>query len=181
MSSPVLTLREKSPAFEALIEMVSRSIHHLPAVDEGGTAVGVVTTTDLVRLENSNPVYLAADIGRQRTMAGVVDQARRIPRVLGQLVERDVSAAEVSRVVTALGDAVRRRVSHSPRPSWGTRPRPTPRSCSARSPVRRRRSPPTRTMRSCSPNPTTVSGSPGWPSGSAGSSWSADGHVVPAR
>ncbi len=94
MSSPVLTLREKSPAFEALIEMVSRSIHHLPAVDEGGTAVGVVTTTDLVRLENSNPVYLAADIGRQRTMAGVVDQARRIPRVLGQLVERDVSAAE---------------------------------------------------------------------------------------
>lgn len=110
MTSPALTLREDAPAFEALIEMVSRSIHHLPVVDERGTAVGVVTTTDLVRLENSNPVYLAADIGRQATMAGVVDQARRIPRVLGQLVEQDVSAAEVSRVVTALGDAVRRRV-----------------------------------------------------------------------
>lgn len=70
----------------------------------------MVTTTDLVRLENSNPVYLAADIGRQTTMAGVVDQARRIARVLGQRVEQDVSAAEVGRVVTALGDAVRRRV-----------------------------------------------------------------------
>jgi CBS domain-containing protein len=110
MTSPALTLREEAPAFEALIEMVSRSIHHLPVVDEAGTAVGLVTTTDLVRLENSNPVYLAADIGRQTTMAGVVDQARRIPRVLGQLVEQDVSAAEVTRVVTALGDAVRRRV-----------------------------------------------------------------------
>ena len=70
----------------------------------------MVSTTDLVRLENSNPVYLAADIGRQTTLAAVVEQARRIPTVLGQLVDRDVSAAEIGRVVTALGDAVRRRV-----------------------------------------------------------------------
>ena len=110
MTSPVLTLREEAAAFEALLEMVSRSIHHLPVVDEHGMAVGLVTDTDLVRLENSNPVYLAADIGGQTTLAGVVEQAHRIPTVLGQLVSRDVSAAEIGRVVTALGDAVRRRV-----------------------------------------------------------------------
>ena len=110
MSSPVHTLREEAAAFEALLEMVSRGIHHLPVVDAQGRAVGVVSTTDLVRLENSNPVYLAADIGRQTTLAAVVEQARRIPTVLGMLVERDVSAAEIGRVVSALGDAVRRRV-----------------------------------------------------------------------
>lgn len=110
MTAPAVTLRKDAPAFEALIEMMSRSIHHLPVVDDGGRAVGMVTTTDLVRLENSNPVCLAADIGRQPTTAGVVEQARRIPTVLAQLVEQDVSAAEVTRVITALGDAVRRRV-----------------------------------------------------------------------
>ena len=110
MTSPVLTLREEAAAFEALLEMVSHRIHHLPVVDQHGAAVGVVSTTDLVQLENSNPIYLAADIARQATLAAVVEQARRIPAVLGQLVDRDVSAADIGRVVTALGDAVRRRV-----------------------------------------------------------------------
>ena len=40
MTSPVLTLREGAAAFEALLEMVSRSIHHLPVVDAQGAAVG---------------------------------------------------------------------------------------------------------------------------------------------
>lgn len=110
MTSPALTTRADALAFEALLEMVSRGIHHLPVVDDQGSALGVITTTDLVRLENSNPVYLAADIGRQTTLPGVVELAHRIPPVLGELVDRDLSAADISRIMTALGDAVRRRV-----------------------------------------------------------------------
>ena len=110
MTPDPVTLSADALAFEALLEMVSRDIHHLPVVDETGRPVGLVTTTDLVRLENANPVYLAAAIGGQTTLAGVVAEAPGIRAVLGQLVERDVSAADVSRVATALGDAVRRRV-----------------------------------------------------------------------
>jgi CBS domain-containing protein len=97
-------------AFEALLEMVSRGIHHLPVVGGHGELLGMITTTDLVRLGNSDPVVLAADIGRQQTVEGVVELAGRIPRVLADLVDRDVSAADIGRVTTALGDAVRRRV-----------------------------------------------------------------------
>lgn len=104
------TLRVDAMAFEALLEMVTRRIHHLPVVDEQQVPLGLVTTTDLVRLEKSNPVYLAADIGTQGTVAGVVAQAQRIPAVLGELVDSDVSAADLARVLTALGDAVRRRL-----------------------------------------------------------------------
>ena len=110
MTSEPVTLPAEALAFEALLEMVSRDIHHLPVVDETGRPVGLVTTTDLVRLENANPVYLAAAIGGQTTLEGVVAEAPGIHAVLGQLVERDVSAADISRVATALGDAVRRRV-----------------------------------------------------------------------
>jgi len=110
MTPDPVTLPADALAFEALLEMVSRDIHHLPVVDETGRPLGLVTTTDLVRLENANPVYLAAAIGGQTTLAGVVAEAPGIHAVLGQLVERDVSAADVSRVATALGDAVRRRV-----------------------------------------------------------------------
>lgn len=110
MTSPPLTLRADALAFEALLEMVTRGIHHLPVVDDQGSALGVVTTTDLVRLEGANPVYLASDVGRQTTISAVVEIAHRIPAVLGELVDRDVTAADISRVLTALGDAVRRRV-----------------------------------------------------------------------
>jgi CBS domain-containing protein len=110
MTSPALTVRSDAMAFEALLEMVSRGIHHLPVVDGQGELLGMITTTDLVRLGNSDPVVLAAEIGRQRTLAGVVELAGRIPLVLAELVDRDVSAADIGRVTTALRDAVRRRV-----------------------------------------------------------------------
>ncbi len=110
MTSEPATMSPDALAFEALLEMVSRNIHHLPVVDDAGRPVGLVTTTDLVRLENANPVYLAAVIGGQTTLAGVVKEARGIPDALAHLVERDVTAADISRIATALGDAVRRRV-----------------------------------------------------------------------
>src|SRR5215207_7297029 len=110
MTAPVLTVRSDAMAFEALLEMVSRGIHHLPVLDGQEKLLGMITTTDLVRLGNSDPVVLAADIGRQRTLAGVVELAARIPPVLAELVDRDVSAADIGRVTTALRDAVRRRV-----------------------------------------------------------------------
>jgi CBS domain-containing protein len=110
MTSPAFTLRDDALAFEAMLEMVSRRIHHLPVVDDHGWASGVVTTADLLRLENSNPVYLAADIGRQATVPGVVKLAHRIPSVLADLVDRDASAGDISQIVSALGDAVRRRI-----------------------------------------------------------------------
>lgn len=110
MTSEPATMSPDALAFEALLEMVSRNIHHLPVVDDAGRPIGLVTTTDLVRLENANPVYLAAAIGGQTTLAGVVEEARGIPDALAHLVERDVTAADISRVATALGDAVRRRV-----------------------------------------------------------------------
>ncbi|MBC2932526.1 DUF294 nucleotidyltransferase-like domain-containing protein [Nocardioides sp. zg-1228] len=110
MTPDPATLSPDAPAFEALLEMVARDIHHLPLTDDAGRPIGLVTTTDLVRLENADPVHLAAAIGGQTTLAGVVAEAPGIRAVLGRLVERDVTAADVGRVATALGDAVRRRV-----------------------------------------------------------------------
>ncbi|HET9022883.1 MAG TPA: DUF294 nucleotidyltransferase-like domain-containing protein [Ornithinibacter sp.] len=97
-------------AFEVLLEMVGRHIHHLPILDADGRAVGLVTTTDLLRLEQSNPVYLAGDIAKQPDVAGVALVSSRLPQVVQSLVEQDASADDIGRVVTAVGDAVERRL-----------------------------------------------------------------------
>ena len=109
MTPDPVTLPARALALEAMLEMTGRNIHHLPVVEDG-RVLGLVTTTDLVRLERSNPVYVVADVQRQEDVAGVVEQAARIPAVVGQLVREDASAADVGRVLAALTDAVTRRL-----------------------------------------------------------------------
>ena len=110
MTSDPVTGAVDALAFEVLLEMVARHIHHLPIVDGAGRPVGVVTTTDLLRLEQANPVYLAGDIARQPDVAGVARLSNGLPQMVQALVEQDASADDIGRVVTAVGDAVERRV-----------------------------------------------------------------------
>lgn len=110
MTPDPVTAPAESLAFEALLTMTSRRIHHLPLVDAAGRPAGVVTTTDLLRLEEANPVYLAGDVARQADVEGVARAASRLPRVVEGLVGQDASADDIGRVVTAIGDAVERRL-----------------------------------------------------------------------
>lgn len=96
-------------AFEVLLEMISRNVHHLP-VTEGGRPVGMITSSDIMRVVQANPVYLAADISRRRTVGGVVRLAAKLPAVVEQFAARNAAPADVGRVVTATADAIARRL-----------------------------------------------------------------------
>lgn len=109
MTADPVTGRTDGLAFEVLLEMVSRNIHHLPLC-ENDVPVGVVTTTDLMRLEQTNPVYLVGDISKQTDAADVARAALRLPAVAETLVAQDASADDMGRIVTAIGDAVERRL-----------------------------------------------------------------------
>ena len=96
-------------AFEILLEMVGRNIHHLPIL-EGGKPVGIVTTTDLMRIEQANPVYFVGDISRQKDVEGIAKVTERLGSVVESLVSQDASADNIGRIVTAIGDSVERRL-----------------------------------------------------------------------
>ena len=116
-SSPVASVMTADPvsaspddlAFEVLMEMVARNIHHVPVVDDG-QLVGIVTSTDLIRLEQANPIYLVGDLRKASSVEEVVRLSARLPQVVQQLVEQDASADDVGRVATAIGDATGRRL-----------------------------------------------------------------------
>ena len=96
-------------AFEVLLEMVGRNIHHLPIL-EHDRPIGVVTTTDLMRMVQASPVYVVGDIQKQSDVEGVATVSARLPAVVEALVGQDASADDIGRVVTAIGDAVERRL-----------------------------------------------------------------------
>lgn len=96
-------------ALEVLLDMVGRNIHHLPIV-EHGRVTGMVTTTDLMRLQQANPVHLVGDLDKAPDVATVAALARRLGSVVETLVAQDASAHDIGRVVTLIGDAVERRL-----------------------------------------------------------------------
>lgn len=110
MTPDPATVRRDALAFEVLLLMVDRAIHHLPVVDGAGRVVGLVTSTDLIRLEHDDPVHLVGDVAAAGSVEQLAVVSRRLPGVLEQLVAEDATAEDMGRVVTALGDAIERRL-----------------------------------------------------------------------
>lgn len=109
MTADPISAPVESMAFELLLSMVGKNIHHMPVTSDG-RVVGLVSSTDLMRLERANPVYLAGEIHKMTTIAELATIRPRIAQIVGQLVTEDATADDVGRVVTAIGDAVERRL-----------------------------------------------------------------------
>ncbi|HSK23339.1 MAG TPA: DUF294 nucleotidyltransferase-like domain-containing protein [Egicoccus sp.] len=118
------TARATALAFEVLMEMVGSNIHHIPVLDGDGRLVGLVTSSDLLRLQHDNPVHLVAEITAAPDVATLAGVSTRIARVLEQLVAEDATANDMGRVVTALGDAIERRLLTLAEQELGSPPAP---------------------------------------------------------
>ncbi|SDL35196.1 CBS domain-containing protein [Tessaracoccus oleiagri] len=112
-TEPVSSVMTRNPvrvspemkAFELLMVMTSKKIHHLPVVRDG-RALGLVSAGDLMRLESSNPVVLIGEIGRRNDPEGIAEVARQAPRLAAQLLDQGANADDVSHVLTAIADAI---------------------------------------------------------------------------
>ena len=109
MTAHPVTIGRTTLAFEAMLEMTTRGVHHLPVVDEG-RLVGIVTSGDIMRLETASPVFIVGDVAKQRDVAGIAAVCARVPELVTRFVAQDASADEISRVVTAVADAVTRKL-----------------------------------------------------------------------
>ena len=93
----------RRPAFDALLEMTRRGIHHLGVVDDG-RLVGVVSSHDLILLQGAHPVALMRDIDAQGTIEGLRAVASRVHAVVTWLAEHGASAYDIGRIVAELND-----------------------------------------------------------------------------
>lgn len=105
MTTAPITARPDDIAMELILEMTSRNIHHMPVTD-GKRPVGMLTSTDLMRLERANPIHLVGDIAKARTRDEVVLLSQRLRRIIQQLIHEDATADGIGRIVTAVGDAI---------------------------------------------------------------------------
>ena len=91
--------------FEATLLMTQRRFHHLPVV-ENNELQGIVTISDLSLARQDDPVYLVQHVSRQKTVQGLKELLAGMPNLMVQWVQSEIPAREVSRILTAISDAV---------------------------------------------------------------------------
>jgi CBS domain-containing protein len=109
MSSPLATIPPDALAFEALLEMTRRNVHHLAVVD-GDRLLSVLSSGDFLPLQTTHPVALAREIESGASLADLRTLVPRITRLVAVLARAGTPPPDIGRVVAELNDRVVRRV-----------------------------------------------------------------------
>lgn len=109
MTPDPVTLPPAALGSDILHLMLERRIGHLP-ITEDGRFVGMVTQTDLTRLQALSSAVLIRDIAAAGQVEEMAEVTRRIPRLLVQLVGGNHPHEVTTRLITDIADAVTRRL-----------------------------------------------------------------------
>lgn len=99
-----MTLQRHQPLFDALLLMARSNIHHVPVL-EGEALVGMVTASDLARLQSTSAVHLTQDIHQQPDLAGLVACSARVRHLQAGLARADTSAYNTGLIISSVTDA----------------------------------------------------------------------------
>jgi CBS domain-containing protein len=123
MTKDPLKMSSDAMAFDALMMMTQKNIHHLPVID-GQQVRGIITATDLIRQEGKNAVYLTRSIHRAESVDALVEISRMIPDLQWQLFISGGSAEHVGRAITAVSSALTGRLIEMAEKKFGPSPVP---------------------------------------------------------
>jgi CBS domain-containing protein len=110
MSQPVRTVGADSLAQEASVQMMEAGVNHLPVVDGGGHVVGILSASSLMTLDAVSPFALRSSILSAHTVDDVVEASTEMPKLFVDLVDSHLDAPALTRIVTALSDAMTSRL-----------------------------------------------------------------------
>ena len=123
MTERLHTVRDVTLGFEALITMSRLNVHHLPVLDEHGVR-GVLSTSDLVRVQSANAVYLVGDIRKADSLDTLTAISAKLGELQIQLVHSGATANQIGQAITAITDAISLRLLEMAEAELGAPPVP---------------------------------------------------------
>lgn len=123
MSDNMSTIDIKSNAYDALMTMTAKHIHHLP-VTKYGELVGMVTVTDLINNEGHNAINLSSIIHKANTVDELKKISLLLPKLQIRLAKLGSSADHVGKSVSAITMAFTKRLIEMAEYKYGQAPVP---------------------------------------------------------
>ena len=104
MNAPLITVGEDDFIFEALYRISKNGIHRICVVDQENRLSGIITVTDIMRLQTRSPQKLIRDIDQAATLAELKSYHGQIQSLVIHLVEAGVPPRELVRMIALLND-----------------------------------------------------------------------------
>lgn len=109
MTRSPMCIDVSSRLHDAQLKMMSEGVHHLPVLQDEDP-VGIITPSDILRANNIEPLSLVRAINRAVNVEELRLASEGIPALVVRLIERDVRAVEVGKIITTLADSTTRRL-----------------------------------------------------------------------
>ena len=123
MTANMSTIDVKNNAYDALMTMTAKHIHHLP-VTKYGRLVGMVTVTDLINNEGHNAINLSSIIHKASSIEELKEISNLLPKLQIRLAKLGSSADHVGKSVSAITMAFTKRLIEMAEYKFGQAPVP---------------------------------------------------------
>ena len=112
MSTPLVTIGEDDVLYETLYRMSRHNIHRLVVVDRAGVLAGIITVTDILRLQAHSPHQLVVDIEKAASIDALRELHQRIQKLIIHLAGTGIAIREMVKLIANLNDQVLIRLIH---------------------------------------------------------------------
>jgi len=123
MTRDMSTIDIKDNAYDALMMMTAKHIHHLP-VTKQGEVVGMVTVTDLMNNEGHNAVNFSSIIHKAKSLVELKEISDLLPKLQIRLAKLGASADHVGKSISAITMAFTKRLIEMAEERYGQSPVP---------------------------------------------------------
>ncbi len=113
---------ENNRVFSALHLMLKHNIHHIPVLDENHKPLGMITSTDLLRQQKSDPVQLIGRIYKARAIYDLKRYAKEIPELLRGFSSNIDDISLIGKLLSGLTDALTSRLIYLYQQQHGVAP-----------------------------------------------------------
>ncbi|PTD97470.1 signal transduction protein [Pseudothauera lacus] len=106
MNAPLVTIGEDEYLFEALFRMSRLRIHRLCVVDGHGRLCGIITDSDVLRLQSRSPQQLMKEIEEAASADELKALHRKVEELVVHLVGTGVATRDLVQTVAHLNDRI---------------------------------------------------------------------------
>ncbi len=110
MSAPVIGVEADQTGADVMLAMLDHDIRHVPVFSARSEVLGVIVGIDLVAAETRSPFVLRRAIARARNKGELSDAAGRLNATVIALHRAELAPSQISEVISAVADALIRRM-----------------------------------------------------------------------
>lgn len=112
MNVGLISIRSSDFLFKAIFLMARHNIHRLVVLDENDKLVGVMTDTDLFRIQTHSPLYLIQEIEAANTLEQLALLGNKMTGMLEYAVKTNADVRSLVQLIANFNDAMTRRLIH---------------------------------------------------------------------